>query len=165
MGRLLLPCVTILMLTACATGSSRPSGRVLEAVIPGTSTRVAVSEGELEPRSTGSYTLRAYAGSDARFPFDRFIAGIVRPRDGSPERILFSDLDHDGHPEIIVVIRSAGSGDFLCAEAFQLRVMTLSLVESACGLPKDADPVRALEARLKRAAEPAAGKHTPAPRR
>jgi len=143
--------MAILAVAACATEASRPSGRVLDAAIPGTSTRVAVAEGELEPRSVGSYTLRAYAASDPRFPYDRFIAGIVRPRDGSPERILFSDLDHDGHPEIIVVIRSAGSGDFLCVEAFHLRGTTLTLAESACGLPKDADPVRALESKKPKA--------------
>lgn len=110
----------------------------------------------------GSYSVRAYAGSDPRYAYDRFIAGIVRPRDGTVERVLFPDLDHDGRPEIVVVMRSAGSGDFVCAEALRLRATTLLLVASVCGLSKDADPVRALEEKL---AEPRQGRRGQEPRR
>ena len=165
MSRLLLPCVMLIAVASCATHAPGPTERVINTVIPGTSTVVVVAEGELEPRSMGSYSVRTYAGSDPRFPYDRFIAGIVRPRDGTIERVLFSDLDHDGHPEIIVVTRSAGSGDFLCAEAFSLRITTLSLFESACGLPKDADPVSALEGKLRGAADPGHAKRGHEPRR
>jgi hypothetical protein len=137
-----------LVVAACAAPGSGETARVIKTVVPGTSTVVIVAEGELEPKSLGSYSLRTYAGADPRFPYDDFIAGIVRRRDGTVERVVFSDLDHDGSPEIIVVIRSAGTGGFLSADAFRLHGATLSLVESVSGLAKDADPIHALEAKV-----------------
>ena len=38
-----------------------------------------VSENPLEPRSIGSYTVKAYAVDNPELPYDRFIAGLVRP--------------------------------------------------------------------------------------
>jgi hypothetical protein len=109
---------------------------------------VVVAEGQFEPRSVGSYSVRIYGGTDPRFPYDDFIAGSVRPRDGGVEDLLFADVDGDGTPEIVVVIRSAGTGGYLSADALQLHGTTLSLVESVAGLAKDADPVRALEGKV-----------------
>jgi hypothetical protein len=100
--------------------------------------------------SVGSYSVRTYAGTDSRFPYDGFIAGTIRPRDGAVDRILFSDLDRDGRPEIIVITRSAGTGGYLSADAFRLHDTTLLLVGSASGLAKDADPIRALDAKARR---------------
>ena len=94
-----------------------------------------------------------------------FIAGTVRPRDGTVDFVGFSDLDHDGSPEIIVLIRSAGSGAYLSADAFQLRGTVLMLLETVSGLAKDADPIRALEAKLTRRAEPRAAPDADKPRR
>jgi len=121
---------------------------LLHGVLPGTSTTVVVAEGQLEPRSIGSYSVRIYGGRNRRFPYDDFIAGTVRRRDGALENLLFSDLDGDAVPEIVVVLRSAGTGGHLSAEAFQLHGSTLSLVGSVAGLAKDADPIRALKQKM-----------------
>jgi hypothetical protein len=64
---------------------------------------VVVAEGDFEARSIGSYSVRAYGAANPRFPFDDFIAGTVRPRDGTIDHIGFSDLDRDGSPEIVVI--------------------------------------------------------------
>ena len=126
---------------------------------------MVVAEGDFEPRSIGSYSLRAYAGTNPRFTYDIFIAGTVRPRDGTVEDVRFSDVDHDGSPEIIVVMRSAGTGGHLSADAFLLHGTVLTLLETVAGLAKDADPIRALEAKLTNRAEPRAAPTTDKPRR
>jgi len=46
-----------------------------------------VAEGEGEPRSIGSYSIRLYGSANPDFPLDDFIAGVVVPRDGSVERL------------------------------------------------------------------------------
>jgi hypothetical protein len=134
-------------------------------VLPGTSTVVVVAEGQFEPRSVGSYSVRIYAGANSRFPYDDFIAGTVRPRNGAVENVLFSDVNGDGSPEIVVVIRSAGTGGYLSADALHLHGTTLSLVESVAGLAKDADPIRALEAKVASHAGPRAAPDAGKPRR
>ncbi len=140
-------CFGILLAASTALASGAPA-RIVRKVLPGTTAVVVVAEGEFEPRSVGSYSLRIYAGANSRFPYDDFIAGTVRSRDGVVEDVLFPDVDGDGSPEIVVVIRSVGTGGYLSADAFRLHGTALSLIESVAGLAKDADPVRALEAKL-----------------
>lgn len=65
-----------------------------------------VAEGDLEPRSVGSYTVRIYSHRQPEFPADDFICGIVQPRSGTVEQVMFADLDLDGLNEIIVTIRA-----------------------------------------------------------
>jgi len=45
-------------------------------------------------------------------------------------------------------MRAAGTGGYRSADAFRLRGRALVLLGSVSGLAKDADPVRALSARL-----------------
>jgi len=101
-------------------------------------------EGEGEPRSIGSYALRLYKAGDPSFPYDAFLAGAIRPRDGTLESLKFADIDRDGRPEVIVVARSAGSGGYLSVDAFRFQKDALVLAASKSGLPADADPVAAL---------------------
>ncbi len=149
----LLLCVGGLFGTSAALGADGGGHAVKQAVIPGGSTIVVVAEGDFEPRSIGSYSVRAYGAANPRFPFDDFIAGTIRPRDGTIDHIRFSDLDRDGSPEIVVVIRSVGTGAQLSADAFQLRGTVLMLLDTVSSLAKDADPIRALKAKLTPRAE------------
>jgi heat shock protein HslJ len=116
--------------------------------IPGTSAIVIAAEGDLEPRSTGSYTLRVYDVINERFPYDNFVTGVVRSRDGALEDIRFSDLDGNIGLEIIVVMRSVGTGSFLAADGFLFHDNALEFLETVSGLARDADPVSALAAKL-----------------
>lgn len=154
MRRTLLFALTLL--AASAAPAADEAGRLVHDVLPGTSTQVVVAEGQFEPRSVGSYSVRIYGGANPRFPYDDFIAGTVRPREGAVENVLFADVDGDRAPEIVVVIRSAGTGNYRSADAFHLQGRALSLAGSVSGLAKDADPIRALAARLANQAEPLA---------
>jgi len=79
-----------------------------------------VAEGDLEPRSIGSYSVRLYSGANPKYPTNDFVAGIIKERDGGIDQVLLADLAGDGHVEIIVITRSAGSGGYLSAQSFAL---------------------------------------------
>jgi len=117
--------------------------------LPNSPAIAVIAEGDFEPRSVGSYSLRIYAGVNPGLPFDNFVTGMVRARDGAVEGLLFHDFDGDGAAEIVVVTRSAGSGSYLSADAFAFRGEMLLFLDSACGLPADADPVAALAKKIK----------------
>jgi PliI/PliC-like inhibitor of I-type lysozyme/VCBS repeat protein len=110
---------------------------------------VVVAEGDLEPRSIGSYNLRIYKKRSGKFPTDEFIAGIVRPRNGTIEAVQFADVDGDGRPDVAVLMRSAGSGGYLAADAFRYSHRSLELIGSVAGLGKAADVIAALRDQLK----------------
>lgn len=117
-----------------------PTGQVATAI-----------EGEHEPRSTGSYALRIYAPSDPQFPQDRFVAGVVRPRDGTLEDLRVDDVDRDGQPEVLVLVRNAGSGGFLQVDAYTITNDGPTLVVSLHDLPHDAVPEREIDTAWRRA--------------
>jgi len=115
---------------------------------PGSSEIVVVAEGEFEPRSVGSYTLRIYSGANPKFALDDYVTGLVRPRNGSVEEVKFHDFDGDGRAEIMVVIRSVGTGGYLSADLFAYTADTLKLLGSVSDLSKGADLVSALKKKL-----------------
>lgn len=106
---------------------------------------VVVAEGDLEPRSIGSYSVRLYSGENLQFATDNFLAGVIHERDGFIEKIVLADLDGDGREEFVVIVRSAGTGSFLSAHAFAIGVKNLSLRASVTGLARDADAISALK--------------------
>ncbi|MDA0577931.1 MAG: MliC family protein [Verrucomicrobia bacterium] len=116
---------------------------------------VAVAEGDGEPRSVGSYSVRVYSHANPDFPTDDFIGGVVRARDGVVEDVVFADIDHDGSVEVVVVIRSVGTGSYLSADAFTFNGKQLHVTATASGLPKDADCVAVLRERVKASPLPA----------
>lgn len=107
---------------------------------------MVAAEGAHEPRSIGSYSLRLYGGANPNAPYDDFIAGVIRPRDGMLEAVWLADVDGDGALDVVVVLRSVGTGGYLAADAFRLEGGALAHIGSVAGLPKDADPVHALTA-------------------
>ncbi len=153
MNAMRLLCLGFALVASTALDADETTRRIRKAVGPEASTIAVVAEGDFEPRSIGSYSLRTYAGIDPRFPYDRFIAGIVRPRDGVVESVKFADLDSDGSSEIVVIIRSVGSGGYLSADAFELRNKAPTLLGTVAGLAHDADLIRALEVELKECSE------------
>jgi hypothetical protein len=101
---------------------------------------VVVAEGDLEARSIGTYAVRLYSSDDTTF----YLSGLIAKRDGGIETVRLADLDGKGEQQLVVVVRSAGTGGYLSAQAFSFadkRIEARSHVEN---LPKDADPVAAL---------------------
>ncbi|HSK28420.1 MAG TPA: PliI family lysozyme inhibitor of I-type lysozyme, partial [Candidatus Limnocylindria bacterium] len=117
--------------------------------IPGSRETVVVAEGDFEPRSVGSYALRVYGGASQKSPMDDFIVGVIRPRNGTIEAVKFDTVDGDDQPEIVVIIRSAGTGGYLSADAWSYRAGSLELVLSVSDLDKAADTIQALRDKVR----------------
>jgi len=138
-----------LLLVAALASRAEPNLRFAKRFqIPGSSAVVVVAEGDFEPRSVGSYTLRVYGGRSNEFPVDDFIVGLVRPRNGIVEAVRFDDLDGDDKPEIVVVFRAVGSGGYVSADAFRYRNGSLEFIASVSDLDKKADPIQALRGKF-----------------
>ena len=104
-----------------------------------------VAEGDFEPRSTGSFSVRIYGGANPQFPTDDFLAGVFQERDGFVEKVVLADIDGDGRDEIVVVVRCVGTGSYLSAHAFAVVKKRLVLRASVANLAPTADPVAALK--------------------
>lgn len=115
---------------------------------------VVVAEGDHESRSIGSYAVRLYEiGGPTNAP-DRFLAGLVRPRDGSVERVVVEDLDRDGRADVVVVMRASGSGGYLSADAYSYASNRLVRRASVTSVPPTEDIVRLIAPRVRRATAP-----------
>jgi len=109
---------------------------------------VVAEEGILEPRSAGSYSLQLYAKNDPTYPYDQFITGLVRPRNGALAEIKFADLTRDGQAEIIVITRYTGSGAFVTVDAFSVKKKSVHLLTSIAGMDAKKDVLKALKNKL-----------------
>ena len=142
--------ILLLVLSATILFAAEADYRFVQLVyLPVTLEAVVVAEGDLEPRSLGSYTLRIYEAQSGKFPTDHFITGVVRPRNGTIEAVRFADVDGDNRADVVVLMRSAGSGGYLVADAFRYQKGALELIGSVAGLDKATDPIESLRDQLK----------------
>jgi hypothetical protein len=145
-------------MTLLASGTLHAAGpeRFIEKVrLPSGQTAV-VAEGNFEARSIGSFSVRLY---DAASPADEttfFRAGQVRARNGTVEKVVVADVAGDPRPEIVVIVRSAGTGGYLSAHAFSFDSRRLVFRAAVEGLPPDADPIAALRRSSGKQKRPAA---------
>ena len=138
-----------LLLSVCtAQAAEDNSPRIHEADMPGGVFKVVVAEGTREPRSIGSYDLRIYARTNPHFPYDNFVVGSIRSRDGTVESVQVLNLDYLGTEEILVIMRSVGTGGYQTVDGFRLEGTELILLGTLKELPEDADPVDAFRAAL-----------------
>lgn len=121
------------------------AGRFINKIKLPSGQTVVVAEGEFEARSIGSFSVRIYQAASAADETTFFTSGIIRSRDGFIEKVVLDDINGDAQPEIIVIVRSAGTGSYLSAHAFSVgkdqQLIPGSMVES---LSPEADPVAAL---------------------
>lgn len=113
-----------------------------------------VAEGDLEPRSIGSYSIRIYSNVDKKYPTDDFICGIIQTRDGVVENVTFADINQDKSKELIVIMRCVGASSTLSADAYSFKDNQLVKVATLSDQPKDADCVKALMSQLKKEVKP-----------
>lgn len=88
---------------------------------------IMVAEGDQEPRSTGSYAIRLYSGAQPEFPTDDFLYGTMRKRDGSIKHVELDFKESKTNPAIVIVIESAGTGDYLSVDKFKVNNNQLHL--------------------------------------
>jgi hypothetical protein len=140
--------LALLLSIGTAQAAEEKTQRIHEADTPDGRFKAVVAEGVLEPRSIGSYDLRIYALTNPHFAYDNFVTGIIRPRNGTVETVQCSNLDYLGSEEILVVMRSAGTGGYQTVDGFRLEGTDLILLGTLKELPKDADPVDSFRAAL-----------------
>ena len=128
-----------------AASSAAAAGRFVTKLSLPSGQTVVVSEGEFEARSIGSFSVRLYQAAAPENETTFFISGLVSARDGVVEKVMLVDVNGDQLAEIIVVVRSVGTGSYLSAHAFSIdKDQTLILLASVEGLQSTADPVAAL---------------------
>ena len=132
----------VLLWAACAHAAE--SERFLSKLALPTGQTVVVAEGDFEARSIGSFSVRLYEAAAAPDETTFFTAGVVRARDGVIERVMLADVDGDKRQEVVVIVRSVGTGDYLSAHAFAVTKHKLSDRGTVTGLAARADPVKAL---------------------
>jgi len=131
-------------LLLAASGHAAAQERFVSRLRLPTGTTAVVAEGDFEARSIGSFSVRLYEAAAVPDETTFFTSGLIRARDGTVEKVILADVDGDRQQEIIVVVRSAGSGSYLSAHAFAVAKDQLRFHAVVDGLPADADPVAAL---------------------
>ena len=150
----MLHAITLMALASASLHAAEPERFVTKVKLPSGQT-VVVAEGDFETRSTGSFSIRLY---DAAPPEDEttfFRAGRVLDRDGTVDKVVLSKTIGNQPPEVIVIVRSTGTGGYLSAHAFTCNLRRLTLRASVSGLPPDADPLATLWRPKRKGSRPA----------
>ncbi len=123
---------------------------------------LVIAEGDDEARSLGSYSVRLYAAKGGDAPIF-YVDGALLARDGTIENAQLVDLDGNGRDELVVVLRTVGTGGYLSAQAFSITNDHVEVRAKVTDLPKDADPIAALAKQQRRDQSLGKGKyHDPA---
>jgi len=130
---------------------AEPVGRFVQKLALPSGQTAVVAEGDFEARSIGSYSVRIYSKQNVQLNVDTtfFSSGVIRPRDGTVEKIFLADLGNGDQYSLVVTIRSVGSGGYLSADAFTIEMNAVVLRASVSGMPSNADPVVALKSALR----------------
>jgi hypothetical protein len=135
--------LTVALIASVTLYAAEPDRFITKVKLPSGQTAV-VAEGDFEARSTGSFSVRLYEAAPPEDETTFFTAGLIRARDGTIETVVLADVDGDQRPEIIVNVRSAGTGGYLSSHAFAFDKKRLIFCGAVEGLPLQADPVATL---------------------
>lgn len=131
----------MLVMLSSVVLSADESNRFIKKVELPSGQTVVVAEGDFEARSIGSFSVRLYEASSPVDMTTFFAAGVICSRDGTIEKVELVDVDDNSGPELIVFVRSAGSGGYRSAYAFVFEEKTLVLRAVVEDLPRESDPV------------------------
>ena len=136
--------VTAIVLLFTTSAHVTAEDRFVSKLTLPTGETVVVAEGDFEARSVGSFSVRLYEAAVAPDDTTFFTSGLIRSRDGVIEKVILADVDGDQRQEIVVIVRSVGTGSYLSAHAFAIAKGKLCFRAVVEGLAADADPVAAL---------------------
>ena len=134
---------TMVLLLAAPVDAAAQDRFVSKLALPSGKT-VVVAEGDFEARSIGSFSVRLYEAAAAPDETTFFTSGLIRPRDGFVEKVILADTDGDRHQEIVIIVRSVGTGSYLSAHAVAVAGDKLIFRAAVEGLDAGADPIEAL---------------------
>lgn len=135
--RAILSILSMLLVSAALAASA--GERFLQKVQLPSGQTVVVAEGDFEARSLGSFSVRLYDSAPDADATTFFLSGLVYARDGFIEKVALEDLNGDRQPEVLVLARSAGTGNYLAVYAFEYRKDTLAFLAGIEELPPDED--------------------------
>lgn len=142
--------VTAIVLLLAASVQAAAQDRVMSKLTLPNGMTVVVAEGDFEARSMGSFSVRLYEAAAAPDETTFFISGLVRARDGVVEKVMLADIYGDQQQEIVVTIRSVGTGNYISAHAFVVAEDKLVFLAEVDDLTANADPVAALRKSIKK---------------
>lgn len=134
----------IIILLISSTLLAAESNRFIKKIKLASGQIVIVAEGDFEARSIGSFSVRVYDAAPTGDETTYFVSGLIHNRDGTIEKVKLEDVDDDRKQEIIVIVRSVGTGNYISAHAFSFDKGQLSYLGSVEELPPDADPLKTL---------------------
>ena len=111
---------------------------------------VVVAEGDFEARSIGSFSIRLYEPASAPDETTFFTSGLIHFRDGAIEKVMLNDVNGDQQPEIIVIARSVGTGNYLSAYVFTFTKDRLFFQTAVEGLSPNVNLIEILREKLER---------------
>lgn len=135
---------TAIVLLLSASVQVAAQERFVTKVALPTGETIVVAERDFEARSIGSFSVRLFEAAVTPDDTTFFLSGLIRSRDGIVEKVLLADVDGDRPQEIVVIVRSVGTGSYLSAHAFGNADGKLIFRAAVEGLAADADPVAAL---------------------
>jgi hypothetical protein len=141
----------IILFLSGFVASASDEDRFVKSVQVSSNLCVVISEGDMEWRSIGSYTIRLHEMdfNNEKLPAGEFYSGLVRERNGSIEKVLLIDLKGDGKKEVVVTIRCAGTGASLSADAFTVQGKHLKLLAYVENLEPKVNCITALKKQIR----------------
>lgn len=136
---------SIALFAAAESTPTETSVRYVKKIALPENQTVIVAEGDFEARSTGSYSVRLYADGAQPGDATAYESGVLLQRDGMIEDVRLANIDGNKRDELIVIIRSAGPGGKLSAQALSFADNRIEVRTNVKNLPADADPVAALD--------------------
>ena len=140
--------LTMVMLPTVMLCAAESHRFIKKIALPSGQTAV-IAEGDFEARSIGSFSIRLYDAAASADMTTFFSTGLIRSRDGTIEKIELADVDDNQGPEIIVIVRSTGTGGYLSAHAFafdERNIVFRAVVED---LPPKSNPIVELRKKIR----------------
>jgi hypothetical protein len=115
--------VVVWLALACAVAPAAGAGRFVARFDLRGGFVCVVAEGDLEPRSIGTFSVRVYRDLDV----GDYVAGAIGRRDGFVRRAYAVARDDGGPQEIAVEVETAGSGRYSSTHVFVFDASTRAL--------------------------------------